>query len=96
MPSRNRKEKKPTLDSDVLNDHTPIDHTFSLAFPFLHDIYKRGQDKVKRSHFIAQFSSMKPIFITIDNVGLTMFNDSKKMNFISLLTVNTRNLSKRK
>ena len=51
---------------------------------------------MQKSFSIAPLSSLAPVYIRIDNIGLKMFNNNKEMPFTDLLNEKAEKLCKRK
>ena len=73
-----------------------MDHAFSSAFIFLHQIQMKGNGIVKRSFSIAPMTCMKRVKITIDNTCLKHLNNGIEISFNSLFSQKAINMRKNK
>ena len=84
------------INHEILNDIPIIDNTYSSAFKFLYWINQKGKGKVEKMFSIAPLSCLKPVYIRIDNLGLQMLNNGKKMPYLHLLNEKANKICKSK
>ena len=72
------------LETTVLSDFTQRNNLF-VGFPVSERcLFIRGNGQFKKSFSNAQSTCSKAVFVTVDNVGLTMLSNNKETRFVSL------------
>ena len=72
------------INHDFFTDIPIIDVTYSSASILLYWINNKGKGKVEKTFSIALLSSLKPVYVRIDNLALQMLNNNKKMPYLHL------------